>query len=291
MPARILYAGQTASITPAGAAGASGVRYLPVQSAACDVSRPLENVLSFGHLGTLARVQNSVSTCKSDIKTYLANSTGITGASNYANLLNAEFIQVLTGQALAGQVSTISVTPGGFTMSGILSNLGIDISNGSFATADLSFVGVGEPYFAPAPTTSSFSEQPNMPTSFSPVTSTNVSGTITGGCANSFKFSLDIPNEVISCLGGNISGTQTAIANSFLQVAKPPFSATISVEGLAVDAPTGAQLNSAYIVGKLAITLPNGTLESRSVNQSVGSAGASYNYTLSDASANFADVQ
>lgn len=290
MPARTLYAGQSAAITPNGGVGTSGVRYLPVQSASCDMSRPTENLLSFGRLGALSRVQNSVSTCKADIKTYLANATGITGGSNYANLLNTDFIRVLTGQALEGLVSTIVVSPNGFTMSGILTNLGIDISNGSFGMADLSFAGVGEPIFAAAPLSSSFTEQSVMPSVFSPVTSTNVGGMATGGCANSFKFSLDLPNETISCLGGSVSGSQGAVASSFTQVAKPPFSATISVEGLGVDAPTGSQLTSAFTVGKLSISLPNGTLESRSVNQSVGSAGQTYSFSLADASAVFVDI-
>ncbi len=295
MPARILYAGQQVSITPngGGAAGTlSGTRYLPVQSAGCDENSPTESILSLGHLGSLARVQNAASTCKSSIKTYIPNSTGLTGSSNYQNLINTDFLNILTGQALAGLPSTIVVSPNGFTMSGILSDLNIEISNGSFATADFSFEGVGKPLFASAPAGSTFSEQSNMPSSFSPVTSTNVGGSATGlGCSNSFKFNLSMPTETISCLGGQISGVQSAsFASNFLQVSKPPFSTKISLEGLAIDAPTAGQLTSAFTVGKLSITLPNGVLESQSTNQSVGSAGQTRNIEISDTSCAFADI-
>jgi hypothetical protein len=281
MPARVLYVGQEVKIETFGGI----TRYLPVQSASCEVNKPIEDILSMGKLGSLGRVQNAVSTCKADIKSYLPNQTG---AQNY--LMNAAFIAALTGEALSGVNSVITVSPNGFTMSGILSALNIDISEGSFATSDLSFVGVGEPTFADAPTTTTYSQQANMPSAFSPVTSSNVSGQVTGGCAASFKFSLDIPNESLTCLGGNVSGTQGAIAKDFIQVGKPPFKASISVEGTAVNPPVGGALTDNYVVGKLAIKLPAAQVTSRSFNQAVGNVGASYNYTLEDVSAIFADV-
>lgn len=283
MPARILYAGQEAKIQHN--AGAGTAKYLPVQSASCEVTRPIEDVLTFGRLGSAGRFQNSVSTCKVDIKTYLA----ITGG-NANNCINAALIQALTGEALAGTNTVITVTPNGFTMSGILSSFGVDIANGSFAMADFSFVGVGEPTFASAPTSNTTTEQANMPSSFTPVTSSSVGGQATGGCAQSFKFSLDIPNETLSCLGGSISGTQGAVASSMLQVAKPPFKASISVEGASVDAPTGSQLTSQFTVGKLGFTLPNAQVTSRSFNNAVGQIGATYSYTMEDVNAIFADV-
>lgn len=283
MPARVLYAGQEVKITTNGGL----IRYLPVQSASCEVTRPIEDILSFGKLGSLGRVQNSVSTCKSDIKSYLANTTGTGSVGSRQNLVNAELIQGLTGEALAGTTSVIAVTPNGFNMSGILSNFGVDIANGAFGTADFSFVGVGEPSFAAAPTTSTFSESANMPAAFSPVTSTNVTGQTVSGCANSFKFSLDIPNEVISCLGGVTSGTQPQVASSYLQIAKPPFKATISVEGTAVDLPNNSA--NTYIVGKLGIVLPAAQVTSRSFNNAVGQVGGTYNYTIEDVTAVFSD--
>ncbi len=286
MPARVLYVGQEVKITT-NTTGANNFRYLPVQSASCEVNRPIEDVLSFGRLGSLSRVQNAVSTCKSDIKTYLANAVAGTGNGN---TLDAGFIQKLTGDSLQGTNSVITVSPNGFTMSGIIASMSIDSTNGTFATADLSFVGVGEPVYASAPTGSNFTEQTNMPATFSPVTSTNVSGQITGGCANSFKFSLDIPNESLNCLGGNVTGTQDVVAKDFLQVAKPPFKATISVEGTAVDAPVGSALSNNFWVGKLSIVLPAAAVTSRSFNNSVGSVGATYSYTLEDVSVNFTNA-
>jgi hypothetical protein len=295
MPQRSLYVNQEVKITTNGTQGqTAATRYLPVQSASCEVTRPIEDILSFGRLGSLARTQVSVSTCKSDIKTYLASATGSGNVNDSTrdNLLDALTIQNLTGQALNGLVSTIAVSPNGFFMSGILTSLGIDISNGQFATADLSFAGVGEPTFAAAPTGATFGEQANMPNTFSPVTSTNVTGSfITGACPSSFKFSLDMPNETISCLGGITSGTQTQVANDFLMVGKPPFKATINVEGLAVDAPAAANVASAdYIIGKLKIQLPAGQISSRSFSNAVGQAGASYSYTVEATSATFSDT-
>ncbi len=282
MPSRILYVGQEVKIVSA----AGGTRYLPVQSASCEVTRPIEDLQSFGHLGSLGRFQNAVSTCKADIKSYIANVTGIAGSTQ--NLVNKQFITGLTGEALAGTNAVITVSPNGFTMSGILTSFGCEISQGGFASADFSFAGVGEPVFAAAPTNSSFTEQNNMPFSFTPVVSTNVSGQITGGCANSFKFNLDLPSESISCLGGSVTGAQGDVAASFLQVAKPPFKASITVEGSAVDPPSIA--SAAFVLGKLSIALPSAQVTSRSFNNAVGQAGATYNYQLEDISANFTDI-
>lgn len=281
MPARVLYAGQEVKIVTNGGI----TKLLPVQSASCELTTPIEDILSFGRLGSVGRFQTTVSTCKSDIKTYLA----ITGGS-VQNMVNTAFIQGLTGESLAGSLSVISVTPNGFTMSGILAAMSVDISNGSFATCDFSFVGVGEPTFAASPNSNVYTEPGTMPTSFTPVTSANVSGQTSAGCANSFKFSLDLPNDTISCLGGAISGSQGAVAASFLQVAKPPFKASLSADGMAVDAPTGANVTSQFAVGRLGITLPAAKVTSHSVNNAVGQVGATYAYTLEDVSALFADL-
>ena len=281
MPARILYAGQEAKVVT----NAATTKYLPVQSASCEVTRPIEDVLTFGRLGSVGRFQANVATCKADIKTYLA----ITGG-NVNNLINSAFLTALTGESVDGKVSTITVTPNGFNMSGILTSFGVDIAVGGFAMADFSFVGVGEPTFNAAPTSNTTTEQGNMPSSFTPATTASVGGQASGGCAQSFKFSLDIPTESLVCLGGAISGTQGDVASNVLQVAKPPFKATISVEGSAVDAPTGSQLTSQFIVGKIGFTLPKAQVTSRSFNNAVGQVGASYSYTMEDVNVTFADV-
>ena len=287
MPARILYAGQQVSIT----ANNGAQRFLPVQSASCEVTNPIEDVLSFGHLGSLGRFQTNVSTCKSDIKTYISlqTGTGLVGDASRVNYLDSEFISQLTGESLNGLVSTISVSPNGFTMSGILSNISIDIANGQFATASLSFGGVGQPFFSPSPTGTSFLQQSNMPTAFTPVNASYVSGNVNTGCASSFKFSLDIPTDTLVCLGGIVTGTQTQVANNFLYVAKPPFKANISVEGTAVDAPSPAAATNVYTVGYLNMQLPAAKVTSHSFNNSVGAVGATFNYTIEDVSAVFSD--
>lgn len=288
MPARILYVGQSVNITCNN--GAS--RYLPVQSFTNDVTRPIENILSFGQLSALNRVQTNVSTTKTEIKSYLpySSGSGLVGDPSRVNFVDAEFIAQLTGESLQGLVSTITVSPNGFTMSGIVTDLAIDIAMGGFAMADFTFQGVGEPYYAPVPTGSAYTTQSNMPATFNPVISSHVSGEITTGCANSFKFSLNIPTDTISCLGGDITGNQVQVAPSFVMVAKPPFKTSISVEGTAVAVPTASAGQSQFIVGLLGITLPTAQISSYSQNNSVGSIGTTYNYTLEDVSANFVDV-
>lgn len=301
MPSRILYVGQQVSITTA-----SGyLRYLPVQSASCEVTQPVEDILSFGRLGSLGRFQTAVTTCKSSIKSYLALPTGggnfgtdATGIGGEVNIIDVAFISALTGDSLNGNVSTISVSPNGFTMSGILSSLALDISNGGFAMADFTFNGLGQPYFASQPIGNVFTTQANMPNSFTPVISSHVSGiynptttSITGNTANSLKFSLDIPTDQLSSLGGNITGSQTAVAPYFLMVAKPPFKTSITVEGASVAIPAGnGAAGNMYVIGALGITLPNAICINSSFNNAVGNVGATYNYSVEDVSCIFTDV-
>ena len=301
MPSRILYVGQTVQITTAG----GYLRYLPVQSASCEVTQPVEDVLSFGQLGSLGRFQTSVTTCKSSIKSYLpmpsvgASFTGgTTGSTSENNIVDVTLINALTGDALAGSVATISVSPNGFIMSGILTSFGVDIANGGFAMADFTFNGVGNPFFAAQPNGNSYSIQPNMPSSFTPVVSSHVSGiynpttqSITGNTASSLKFNLDIPTDQLSSLGGNITGSQPAVAPYFLMVAKPPFKASVSVEGTSVALPVGTgAAGNMYVIGGLGITLPNAIVTNYSFNNAVGNVGATYNYSLEDVNAVFTDV-
>lgn len=301
MPSRILYVGQTVSITTAG----GYLRYLPVQSASCEVTQPVEDVLSFGQLGSLGRFQTAVTTCKSNIKSYLPMPTGgasfaggTTGSSAENSVVDVTLINALTGDALAGSVAVIQVSPNGFTMSGILTSFGVDISNGGFAMADFSFNGLGQPAFAAQPNGNTFSVQANMPSSFTPVISSHVSGiynpttqSITGNTSSSLKFSLDIPTDQLSSLGGNITGSQVAVAPYFLMVAKPPFKTSLSVEGTSIAIPVGTgAANNMYVVGGLGIQLPAAICTASSFNNAVGNVGATYNYTIEDVNAVFTDV-
>lgn len=303
MPSRILYVGQTVQITTNG----GYLRYLPVQSASCEASQPVEDVLSFGQLGSLGRYQTAVTTCKSSIKSYLSLPTGggsfgggidVTGVSPDKNIIDATLLNALTGDALAGAVATISVSPNGFIMSGILTSFSVDISNGGFAMADFGFNGVGQPFFAAQPVGSAYTTQANMPSSFTPVISSHVSGiynpatqSITGNTASSMKFNLDIPTEQLSSLGGNITGSQVDVAPYFLMVAKPPFKASLSVEGTSVAIPAGTgAAGNLYVIGGLGITLPAAICTSKSFNNAVGNVGATYNYSIEDVNVTFSDV-
>lgn len=289
MATRTLYAGQKVRISPVTGNSLSLDIYLPVSQANCEVSRPIEFMTSFGHIGNVAAAQNNFTTCKSSVKTYLTATGGLTAAN----------IAYLTGNAIAGTYTTIEVTPNGFIMSGILSSLGIEGSVGDFATADLSFNGLGEPnIYTGSASTSVPADQSQMPTAITPVVGTQITGGATGaGCANSFKFSLDIPNEPLACLGDQITGTQTQITNSVL-VAKFPLKTSITLEGYGVDVSSSgagngdsatllAAVGSKFYVGNLGIQLPSPKITSKSFNNAVGSVGASYNVSIEDTNVNF----
>lgn len=280
MPARILYVNQTGVITTS-----DGITYnLPVQNASCEVTRPIEDVLTLGRLGSIGRIQNGVSTCKADLKIYLNNTTG--GGNN--NSLTPTMINKLTGDALSATLDFIGVGPNGFSMSGILQSLGIEGSATAFATADLSFAGVGDPVFAAPPSVNIAASEAAAAvlTSCNPVTTTNITGSVGLGCANSVRFSLDLPNEVISCVGTNPSGTQSAIAAGFIIGAKPPFRASIQVEGASVE-PLAAVIAQTFYFGKIGVQIPNGIATNQSFNQAVGNIGANYSYTVEGVSAVF----
>lgn len=260
---------------------------------------PVEDVLSFGYLGAINRIQNQVSTCRSTIKTYL-NVLPNTGTpytpgqggngTGFNNTVNAQFIGKLTGDALAGNMAVIQVQPYGYTMSGILARLGIDVANGQLGTADLEFVGVGQPYFQGPPPTilGSIPGNSGQLTAFYPVNNATVSGSAGLDCAMSLKFTLDIPNDTISCLGTNPSGSQVAVSGGYVQVARSPFKSTMVVEGYAIDITnTLYPLNQIYFFGDMGITMNNPIITNRSVNQSAGSVGMTYNYTIDSLTPSF----
>ena len=273
MPARTLYAAQQARIvTNAGTTGD-----FAVQSASCETTIPVDDLLVLGKLGSAGRFQKEVATCKSDLKIFLNMDTG------NASALNGSFIAELTGEALAGSVSTITVSPNGFTMSGIISSVGIDHSNGNFATCDLSFVGVGEPNYAAVPTSvGGAGSEPGAAISITPITTGielyDLTDTLTDTCPQSAKFSLDLPNEVISCLGGAISGNQQDVSTDNVQVAKPPFKGTISVDGTSAE--EIKQLKFGTLGNSINCVINDGKLVSRSFNQGAGDVGASYSFQI-----------
>lgn len=289
---RTLYVGQQVKIV-SGPTGGYVTGYLPVSSASCEVTKPVEAVTAFGHLGSLALAQTNLTTCKASIKSYLssgiANYSGGIIPSGGASLsgLNAFLLSSITGDAVNGNYTVITVSPNGFTMSGIVTSIGIDMSLGGFGTCDFAFNGIGQPSFSSI-TTNATSEQSVMPTALTPITTIAVSGGLLSGCTNSFKFSLDMPTDILACLGDNPDSPQLNTLNSLIAT-KPPYKSSITVEGFGVDVTnTGIPpANTKYNLGGLSIQLPNAIVTSKSFNNAVGTANASYNYSVEDTTAVF----
>ena len=269
MPARTLYAAQQCKIDSS---------EFPVQSASCEMTIPIDDILILGKLGSAGRFQKEVASCKADVKIYMG------GDTSDANAIDGPFIKTLTGNAIAGTISTVTVAPNGFTMSGILGSVNFELTKGNFAMCDLSFVGVGEPEFASVPTSiGGGGTQPASAVAVTPITTGVRVFTLSGigygeTCPNSAKFSLDIPNEIISCLGGKISGSQAAVAADNVQVAKPPFKGTIVVEGTSSEASRVIVFGEENTVVTCEILDP--TVTSRSFNQAAGDVGANYSFTV-----------
>ena len=163
---------------------------MPVSSATCEVTRPIEAVTAFGHLGSLALAQTNLTTCKASIKSYL-----VSGAIN------------------------------------------------------------------------------------------------SYGCATSFKFTMDMPTDNLACLGDPPDVLQFSGMNSLIAT-KPPYKSTISVEGYGVNVSTTGipPANSLYSLGGLSIALPHATFTSKSFNNAVGTANATFNYTVEDTTALFSQT-
>ena len=255
-PSRILYAAQSLVIDAFNALG--------VQSASCETTIPIEDISVLSKLGSAGRFQKEVATCKSEIKIYATAGLG-------------DIISGLMVNADAGAISTIEVSPNGFSMSGILSSFSLDASKGDFVTASLSFEGVGEARHLTGLDTS-LSSEANAGLAITPMTSTEVK--VAGSCPSSLKYSLDIPNETVTCLGSVITGSQSVVAAGNQMFSKPPFKSSLNLEGLNVD------LNTAVItftVGPSAtpsscieVVIADGSIASKSFNQSAGDVGATY---------------
>jgi len=274
MPARTLYAEQSCTIeTNAGTKG-----NFVIQTASCETTIPVDDLLVLGKLGSAGRFQKEVSTCKSDLKIFL-NQSGADASKGYGP--DGTFLSTLTGEAFAGKVATISVSPNGFTMSGIVTSIGLDISKGSFGMCDLSFAGVGTPDYAGVPTTATgYTGDVYSYTAVPILTGVSLLGNASSTCPNSAKVSIDLPNEVISCLGGAIVGDQSTVANDNLMLVKPPIKGTITVEGTSAAEATGVEFLKDDGSSFLKVAISDGKLTSRSFNQNVGDVGANYNFTV-----------
>jgi hypothetical protein len=287
---------------------------LPVSSASLEVSRPVEAITSFGQFNSVNNVQTNLTTCKSTLKSYLGSGNGgMYGVT--ADLLNAIILSNLTGLGVG-----IVVNPAGYSLSGIVDYIGIDIAMGGLGTCDLGFAGIGYPYSLSAPATTALTVQQLQNTGFfiAPVTtmsvnsfSTQLTGYIASGTAypqtlivtgtytnalsglyaNSIKFSLSMPTDVLSALGDNPNAVQGSLVSQM--ASKPPYKATIAVEGHGVNiTPAGIDTiaNAMFGIGNIGIVLPNGKVTARSFNNAAGQISATYSATIEDVSAVFYDL-
>jgi hypothetical protein len=278
---RIAYFAQSGLLTY----GTGQTIVLPINSANIEVSRPIEAVTTFGTFNALTQAQTNLTTCKSSLKGYLGSGSGLTTLS--AAVLSGLITSTQTGTGAGG--IAIVVQPGGFTMTGILTNIGLDISMGSFGMFDLGFAGVGNPTVVPPNTTHATAG--TAPLSIAPITTMSVgtNGLLSGAAATSIKFAYDLPTDVLSALGDNPNAAQGNLVSVI--ATKAPYKTSLSVEGYGVD-PTivDTALASGVSIGTINIILPKGKVTSRSFNQAAGQVSASFSYSAEDVSATLTDV-
>jgi hypothetical protein len=293
-PSRILYASQRASLYISGNQGGGEVpKKLAIQSASLDITNPIDDVLTFGILGSAGRFQKEVSRTKITLKFFPTKETG-----SFSGILASD-IATLRDRSLSGLYSTIVVEPYGFTGSGILTNMTLNAAVNSFVDSDMSFEGLGFPVtggYSPNISSNAYNDGAGtfIPTAVTPITHDKVSvgyygGDFTktdprlSGTIASAKFSFDLPNEVITSLGSLITGDQTAAYGTNRIVSKPPFKASLMVDGTSATAADTADF------GIVSIVLPKAIVISSSYNQGVGTLGATYSYTTEDVSPAFYD--
>jgi hypothetical protein len=278
---RIAYFAQSGSLTYGGT-----TVVLPINHANIEVNRPVEAITSFGSFNSLNLAQTALTTCKSSLKGYLGSGSGITTLS--AAVINALISATQTGTGAGGIV--ITVAPDGFSMTGVLTNLGLDISMGALGMFDLGFAGVGNPYIV-QPSGATGLVAGAAPLAISPITTMSVgsSGLLSGVAATSVKFSYDLPTENLSALGDNPNATQGNLIS--IIATKAPYKTSMTVEGYGVD-PTilDAVLAQGVSIGTINIILPHGKVNSRSFSNAAGQVSASFSYSAEDVSATLTDI-
>lgn len=265
---------------------------LPVQTASIERTVPTEDVLVLGKLGSMGRQQKEVETVKMDVKLFWAsgeraNTTTTEITNTLGTQLKASHLNILTGNALRGMRSIVSLNPNGFTGYGILTKFGIDAGAGDFLTASLTFEGFGTPVISSA-VNNSATESTYAPASVFVYTSENVSlAGATDETIKSAKFSIDIPSERLSKLGAPVTGLQDneALTGAHMLVAKPPFKVNVSYDGSLV---TGAHALDAITFGHLKITPISANITSQSYNQNAGDVGAAMSFSSEGTSCTFA---
>ena len=278
---RIAYFAQSGLLTY----GTGQTIVLPINSANIEVTRPIEAITTFGTFNALGQAQTNLTTCKSSLKGYLGSGTGVTTLS--AAVLNGLITSTQTGTGAGGIL--IVVQPGGFTMTGVLTNIGLDISMGSFGMFDLGFAGVGNPTVVPPSTSQSTAGA--QPLAIAPITTMSIgtAGLLSGAAATSIKFSYDLPTDVLSALGDNPNAAQGNLVSVI--ATKAPYKTSLSVEGYGVD-PTivDTALQSGVSIGTINLVLPKGKVNSRSFSQAAGQVSATFSYSAEDVSATMTDV-
>lgn len=278
---RIAYFAQSGTIRTHATTGQGNTYVLPVSTANIEVARPIESATAFGQFNALNQAQTNITTCKSSIKGYLGSGSGLSTIT--ATVLNDLISTTQTGNLV------INVAPQGFSMTGILTNIGIDISVGSFGMFDFGFAGVGQPAVADASTSATTAVSSSL--GLLPVTTMSIgtSGLLSGASATSIKFSYDLPTDTLSALGENPNATQ-GLLNSIIAT-KAPYKTSLNVEGYGVNPMIADSVLSAGIsIGNISIILPKGKVASRSFNNAAGQVSASFAYTAEDVSATFGDV-
>lgn len=236
--------------------------------------------MALGKLGPYTRAQKEVASCKSDLKIYAGYGLGT-------------LVKSLVAKATAGTQSAIKVGPKGFEMSGMLSNFSIDIAKGDFIMASLSFAGMGTATMDTSSLTSAAAD--GTPAAFTPITTDCVTVSGSPSCPTSLKFSLDIPTEIISCIGAGVLGTQLQIAETNTMIGKVPYKGAITLEGLTLNTSAAGTLHSAFSIGTatgddviggtrnadvISVNITDAVTVSRSFNQAAGDLGANYSYNM-----------
>jgi len=293
---RVVYFAQSGTITtnPANP-GAGNIYLLPITTANIEVTRPIEALSAFGKFSSLNTAQTNLTTCKSTFKAYMGSGagdflyTGVNGNSIYSQAsgffgISSGMLNDLIANTKASSGMAITIAPNGFTMTGILTNIGLDISMGSFGMADLGFAGVGNPVIVP-PTATTAESISTL--SISPITTMSVGtgGALSNIYATSIKFAYDFPTDTLSALGDNPNATQGNLTSVI--ATKAPYKTTVTVQGHGVD-PTVLDkfiAGASYAIGDVAFILPNAKVNSRSFSNAAGQVSADFSYTAEDTSA------
>ncbi len=323
---RVLYATQVCKIVkPVTVGGSTTAEYdifLPVQTASADETIPQDDVLVMGKIGGVARLQKDVATTKCSVKAFIASSGVMndSGNSTAGNGMCGTLDTVLSDLEIAAtegaqvriKVDSVGADANngkdGFDVYGVLNNISIDASKGAFPMLDLSFEGVGRIDTLNLGTSTTLSDANGGDESFKsvePLVSTDVSLGTTADAndtINSVKFAFDLPTESLSRLGGLILGNRTTVANDNKIFSKPPYKATMTVDGQSVTsvnaqwgsaaantmAGIGAEFKKGSDAGFAAIVDYEGAaVSSRSYSQNVGDVGATFSVSAEGTNASF----